>query len=835
MNEYKINVCFENNKIITTLGELVQNDYNSTKLKFAFDKNGSRFLFKLKYPDNTVYVDEIVNNELILGAGVLNQSGYYKYEICLYDTDNRLTDYAIGQIYVRTELVSTDEIVEPDDRVPILDNLINEVNENAAIVANIEEQAEEIITEANNLDLDVSKEGKTATVTLTKKDATTKTVTLSDGTSLMFNWDGTKLGIKTDEDADYTYVDLQGVQGPIGPKGEAFTIKKTYSSVSEMNADFYNMQLGDYVMIASTVEVEDNAKLYTRGESQWIFISDFSGAQGIKGETGATPNIQIGTVTSGVTPSVTRTGTNENPILNFVLEKGQKGDTGDTGETGPTGNGIASITKTSTSGLVDTYTITYTDGTTTTFEVTNGEDGEVTQAQLDALQREVDYNAKYANALIKESATGTSITINDTAECPMPISLGANTEQASTTGKNKFDNSIPRVYRNQSTVNKAVIDSGVKAEYTGTGGTTNLFFILLSLDLTNYVGSTIRFKSDFTISGSNKGAYSIGLIESDGSNRSSKASTLISGEEISFVVPELSGEQKYLGIWFYVNTDNATLVANDYVDYKNVLLTIDNADMTYEPFTNCEPAPSPSYPFDTHTISGNNTTTITNSDNTKSQVLPLNLDDLEYCKIGNYEDKFYKATASDTGLTAGKWYLKKNTSKKVLNGNSNEVWSRQSSSTLTSYFQCNSVVSLATAVANLPLGYTNYFTKNTGSILGTTDGITGFTFNTSGYFRIRIENTNATTVDQLRSWLSTHNLIAYYPIATPEYILLNDTLQEELNNIYKFALSYEEQTNISQVNDDLPFVLNVSGVKDLNKLINDLTARIESLETDGEA
>ena len=38
--------------------------------------------------------------------------------------------------------------------------------------------------------------------------------------------------------------------------------------------------------------------------------------------------------------------------------------------------GIASIEKTSTVGLVDTYTITFTDGTTTTFNVTNGADGE---------------------------------------------------------------------------------------------------------------------------------------------------------------------------------------------------------------------------------------------------------------------------------------------------------------------------------------------------------------------------------------------------------------------------------------------------------------------------
>lgn len=53
-------------------------------------------------------------------------------------------------------------------------------------------------------------------------------------------------------------------------------------------------------------------------------------------------------------------------------DKGDKGDTGETGATGATGTGIASIAKTATVGLVDTYTITFTDGTTTTFDVTNG-------------------------------------------------------------------------------------------------------------------------------------------------------------------------------------------------------------------------------------------------------------------------------------------------------------------------------------------------------------------------------------------------------------------------------------------------------------------------------
>ena len=43
---------------------------------------------------------------------------------------------------------------------------------------------------------------------------------------------------------------------------------------------------------------------------------------------------------------------------------------------GEDGRGIASIVKTSTSGLVDTYTIYYTDNTTSTFQVTNGANGQ---------------------------------------------------------------------------------------------------------------------------------------------------------------------------------------------------------------------------------------------------------------------------------------------------------------------------------------------------------------------------------------------------------------------------------------------------------------------------
>lgn len=78
-------------------------------------------------------------------------------------------------------------------------------------------------------------------------------------------------------------------------------------------------------------------------------------------------------------------------VYTFTVTNGAKGDQGEQGvqgEQGEQGVGIASIVKTSTSddGLVDTYTITYTDETTDTFTVANGADGKDGQDGLSAYQ-----------------------------------------------------------------------------------------------------------------------------------------------------------------------------------------------------------------------------------------------------------------------------------------------------------------------------------------------------------------------------------------------------------------------------------------------------------------
>lgn len=79
----------------------------------------------------------------------------------------------------------------------------------------------------------------------------------------------------------------QGEQGPQGIQGVAgkdFSIAETFPSIASMSGA--SLTKGDFVMISSTVEDPDNAKLYLWNGTEFTFITDMSGATGIKGDTG---------------------------------------------------------------------------------------------------------------------------------------------------------------------------------------------------------------------------------------------------------------------------------------------------------------------------------------------------------------------------------------------------------------------------------------------------------------------------------------------------------------------------------------------------------------------
>ena len=971
-----------------------ENEYKVTTCKFTFDDFTEQFQVKRAIftilSSGEMYETDIINDECDIPIEVLKNEyetvklGVYSFDIETIENDGKTeeilkqrtspsydtfvvptgsyeegalspepitpTQYDLYSQALQEGLEEVDdkldEVVETvDNKLDEVDNKLEDVDDKIDEVDGKIEEVNTAITETNNLDLDVEKSGKVATVTLTKKDATEKVVTLSDGTNLMFNWQGTSLGIKTDEDEEYTYVDLQGVQGETGPMGAPFTIKKTYSSVAEMNADFNNMELGDYVMIASTVEIEDNAKLYTRGETQWIFITDFSGATGIQGPTGVTPNIQIGTVVSGDSPNVTRSGTNENPVLNFTLVKG---DTGNTGATGPTGNGIASIQNTSTSGLIDTYTITYTNTDTSTFTVTNGNgidrieltntsgtvktytiyytngntttfdvhDGEVTQEQLDDTNEEVERANMVYNALPKVSGSGTSITLNNTAECPIyDYNLGpTNLTQNTTIGKNLFDGIFELGIINGTTGQNASNDNYMRdknyipveelTDYKFSTDNQSITAVLVyeykadysynlstnkSVNLTNYLTTNantkyIRFRPSGQVTDlTTKFQVEKGTVATDweeytggipGPNPSYPQTVhTISGENsvkvenknlfniqdlvkgrldngvIGYETGTTSITLKARSFSFTTNANYRGVCTNSYIQLNpetiynfnsdtssgiTVALDCYDENKTYlsRPTAILQQDGSRTFTTPANTKYGRigisiNTTGTINIENPQfeksstattyvsyqEQTYPISLGDLKYCKIGDYEDMFFKnvqgSTYYDNTLELNKWYIKKKIDKVVYDENiSVNITANNRFQTSVPY--------------NAISGYsTTNFKCNTFSPMSASESATTTSNNifvVSGnyaYFRM----TDTTTEQELKSALSTNNAIVYYVMTNTIDNLLSNTLQSQLDNIYN-AISYQEQTNVSQTNDDLPFVLSFTTIRDMSDIYN---------------
>lgn len=100
------------------------------------------------------------------------------------------------------------------------------------------------------------------------------------------------IGIDVTNKEYWLLIAQKGDKGDIGEKGEKgdagkdFSIYKTYTSISAMESDASNVPEGEFVLIASNVEDEDNAKLYVKGEDSFVYLTDLSGATGIKGEKG---------------------------------------------------------------------------------------------------------------------------------------------------------------------------------------------------------------------------------------------------------------------------------------------------------------------------------------------------------------------------------------------------------------------------------------------------------------------------------------------------------------------------------------------------------------------
>lgn len=213
-----------------------------------------------------------------------------------------------------------------------------------------------------------------------------------------------------------------------------------------------------------------------------------------------------------------------------------------------------------------------------------------TSITLEGIKTNIAYNCTFYPMLLTGAYTTdveyepyTGGTPSPNPEYPQEITnVGENGIKIKQSGKNLFDNTL-KGYGNYGVIAKT-IPTGVRLSAATDVTASNYFFgVYATINLSNFVGKTVRMKAMFKSNSNLKGTYSIGLCDSNGANRAPKDDTSTSGKEISFVVPNLETGQEYLGVWFYANS-GGTGVAGDYVDYTNVIITIDNEDMTYEPY-----------------------------------------------------------------------------------------------------------------------------------------------------------------------------------------------------------------------------------------------------------
>ena len=185
----------------------------------------------------------------------------------------------------------------------------------------------------------------------------------------------------------------------------------------------------------------------------------------------------------------------------------------------------------------------------------------------------------------------------------------------------------------------------------------------------------------------------------------------------------------------------------------------------------------------------------------KEQVLPLTLGNIELCKIGDYQDYFYKS--------GSKWYLHKEIGKVVLDGSENVKDEHRDGTDNTKLYRVSvgDIKLYSRIISNyFRYAYNWEINKNTIYVGGT-----------SNIF-IRVSKDEFSTIEEFKNWLSTHDTEVYYVLQAPTDTEITDTtLISQLEAIYN-ALSYDEQTNISSNQNAL---FNVEAYQDSKVILSE--------------
>lgn len=475
----------------------------------------------------------------------------------------------------------------------------------------------------------------------------------------------------------------------------------------------------------------------------------------------------------------------EIPIRVFAA----KGDPGENGQDGQDGaDGVSPTVQTSKTGKTTTITITDVNGVHTA-TILDGADGsgtgDMSKATYDTNNSGVVDDAEKVNNHTVEddvpsgffsgaataSGEGTSIQLSDTIAFkslelkgdtdqdgtptpsnPVNIDVVTGEQTVSIRGKNLINNNnLNYDYTNGNVAQTTLttLPTGIRYNYGGAGNPVVAFKVI---DLTGFEGKTIRLSSTFTGQG-----IRMQTMNESVTQRQTVAETTTSGETISWVVPSDLDDYHFVGF-------QLRGIAQSTVEFTNLIMTIDDADMTYKP---CQ-----------------------------SQSYIVNLGSTELCKIGDYQDYIYKS--------GDDWFIHKTTNKLVLDGTETTWFGWSYSSAFLTVFDA---INPSTRTSGIVMS--DRFIEGESTTQGSQwDDFPNGTVAIRQYgtapkigFKTDVANDLATW----KTWLTTHNTTVYYALVTPTDTKITDnTLIGQLEALLNAGI-YGRTTMIST--GSLPAIL----------------------------
>lgn len=275
-------------------------------LVFSFDDefvNGTARLELLKPDKQKSYImlEKIGETYQLPVKSVITKTGKLDMQLVITEGSNyeEIPIFKSNKFYLIVNSSINAEIEQPDEYPQWIDVANTKLNE-----------IDEAILETSNLDIDVNKEDNVATITLTDKEGQTKEVEIldgengengQDGIGLEYDWDGTLLGIKKQNEQNYKYVDLKGDKGDTGstgPRGEP---------------GIQGIPGNDGI----TPTIGNNGNWYLGSEDTGKPSRGIQGQSGTNGQDGFSPTISVTDITGGHRVTITdATGPHSFDVMN---------------------------------------------------------------------------------------------------------------------------------------------------------------------------------------------------------------------------------------------------------------------------------------------------------------------------------------------------------------------------------------------------------------------------------------------------------------------------------------------------------------------------------------